>query len=358
MASNYTTNYGLCQWESGDQFIRSEFNQDNQKIDTALKRVADTAAADLQAVRVQLQSAAQTAQSTAEQALDALVPVAYNVYNLALRQELEGKATGWKQALLFDGFRDKAGIDTMSEALVIGGGGVVLSKSLSGTQEVANGTSYQYSTSSLSTAEAVTAPGGAYLTRIKCVWKAESSYQVGEQSLSFGFYVNGTLHHSERHSLYFNTVQQEGYVDLTTRVPVAAGDSVHFTCSSLGTHYKMPIVRDSNQRIYAGYVFQGTNATFGTVKAKGAALPAAKEARAWVRHVGGTVEATLFVGNTGWRMTLQGSRTTVDPNGTSCTEDEFRLSRTLSAGTLAPSFKLSLGSEEKSILLDYGVVLL
>ena len=49
MASNYTASYGLCQWESGDQFIRSEFNQDNQKIDTALKRVADTAAADLQA---------------------------------------------------------------------------------------------------------------------------------------------------------------------------------------------------------------------------------------------------------------------------------------------------------------------
>ena len=36
MASNYTTNYGLCQWEATDQFVRSEFNQDNQKIDAAL----------------------------------------------------------------------------------------------------------------------------------------------------------------------------------------------------------------------------------------------------------------------------------------------------------------------------------
>ena len=358
MANSYTANYGLCQWEAGDQFIRSEFNQDNAKIDATLKRVADTAAADLQAVRVQLQSAAQTAQDTAEQALDALVPVAYNVYNLALRQELEGKVTGWKQALLFDGFRDKAGIDTMSEALVLSGGGVVLSKSISGIQEVTNGTSYQYSTSSLSTAEAVTAPGGAYLTRIKCVWKAESSYQVGEQSLSFGFYVNGTLHHSESHSLYFNTVQQEGYVDLTTRVPVAAGDSVHFTCSSLGTHYKMPIVRDSNQRIYAGYVFQGTNATFGTVKAKGAALPAAKEARAWVRHVGGTVEATLYTGGTGRRMTLQNSRPAVDSEGKSCTEDAFRLTTALPAGTTALSLKLLLGSGDRTELLDYGVVML
>lgn len=358
MASNYTTNYGLCQWESGDQFIRSEFNQDNQKIDTALKRVADTAAADLQAVRVQLQSAAQTAQSTAEQALDALVPVAYNVYNLALRQELEGKVTGWKQALLFDGFRDKAGIDTMSEALVIGGGGVVLSKSLSGTQEVANGTSYQYSTSSLSTAEAVTAPGGAYLTRIKCVWKAESSYQVGEQSLSFGFYVNGTLHHSESHSLYFNTVQQEGYVDLTTRVPVATGDSVHFTCSSLGTHYKMPIVRDSNQRIYAGYVFQGTNATSGTIITKPIDLPAGKELRIWARHIGGSVSLRHYNGTSPRVPPLSASRSTVDPNGTACTEDEFRVIAPLPAGSNYLMFTIKLESSDQAKLLDYGAVLL
>ena len=39
MASNYTENYGLCQWEAGDSFVRTEFNQDNQKIDAALKAV-------------------------------------------------------------------------------------------------------------------------------------------------------------------------------------------------------------------------------------------------------------------------------------------------------------------------------
>ena len=36
MASNYTENYGLCQWEATDQVLREEFNQDNQKIDAAL----------------------------------------------------------------------------------------------------------------------------------------------------------------------------------------------------------------------------------------------------------------------------------------------------------------------------------
>lgn len=41
MASNYTENYGLCQWEATDQVRREEFNQDQAKIDEALKALAD-----------------------------------------------------------------------------------------------------------------------------------------------------------------------------------------------------------------------------------------------------------------------------------------------------------------------------
>lgn len=36
MASNYTEHYGLCQWETTDQVLREEFNQDNEKVDTVL----------------------------------------------------------------------------------------------------------------------------------------------------------------------------------------------------------------------------------------------------------------------------------------------------------------------------------
>ncbi len=37
MASNYTENYGLCQWEATDGVLRTDFNEDNAKIDEALK---------------------------------------------------------------------------------------------------------------------------------------------------------------------------------------------------------------------------------------------------------------------------------------------------------------------------------
>ena len=40
MASNYTENYSLCQWKATDAVLRTDFNEDNQKIDTALKTQA------------------------------------------------------------------------------------------------------------------------------------------------------------------------------------------------------------------------------------------------------------------------------------------------------------------------------
>ena len=36
MASNYTENYGLCQWEATDQVLREDFNRDNAKLDSVL----------------------------------------------------------------------------------------------------------------------------------------------------------------------------------------------------------------------------------------------------------------------------------------------------------------------------------
>ena len=41
MASNYTENYGLCQWEATDGVLRTDFNEDNEKIDDALKALSD-----------------------------------------------------------------------------------------------------------------------------------------------------------------------------------------------------------------------------------------------------------------------------------------------------------------------------
>ena len=39
MASNYTSNYNLCQWAASDKVLRTEFNADNAKIDAALASI-------------------------------------------------------------------------------------------------------------------------------------------------------------------------------------------------------------------------------------------------------------------------------------------------------------------------------
>ena len=41
MASSYTSNYQLCQWEGTDKVLRTDFNGDNAKIDAALAEKAE-----------------------------------------------------------------------------------------------------------------------------------------------------------------------------------------------------------------------------------------------------------------------------------------------------------------------------
>lgn len=40
MASNYTENYGLCQWEATDAVLRTDFNGDNAKLEEVLSDFA------------------------------------------------------------------------------------------------------------------------------------------------------------------------------------------------------------------------------------------------------------------------------------------------------------------------------
>ena len=46
MSTNHTTNYNLNQWEAADKVLRTEFNEDNAKIDAALKANAEAIAAE------------------------------------------------------------------------------------------------------------------------------------------------------------------------------------------------------------------------------------------------------------------------------------------------------------------------
>ena len=85
MATNQTTNYQLNQWEPTDAVQRVEFNQDNAKIDAALKSLSD------QVVQKANQSALNTLISSVNQKADAsTVSSLSSLLNSEIAQRQEG----------------------------------------------------------------------------------------------------------------------------------------------------------------------------------------------------------------------------------------------------------------------------
>ena len=90
MATNHTTNYELSQWLSTDQVLRTDFNADNVKLDTALNSLsgeveqkADQSALNAVATSVQAkadQTALDTLNSTVQQLTADLTKIVVGSY--------------------------------------------------------------------------------------------------------------------------------------------------------------------------------------------------------------------------------------------------------------------------------------
>ncbi len=335
MASNYTANYGLCQWEPGDKFLREEFNQDNEKMDTVLER----------------------AEGKADRALSGLKDQGYNIYNLLLQADYEGKKTGYKKALLFDGFTDSSRIASKSESLVLGNGKLTLAPSIEAEKTVFNGGNYQYATHVENTAGAVTAPGGATLYRLSCVWRAKTDNQ-SNVPITFTFVVNEQTLHSEVHHLDFTTTEQKAYIDLQRPINVTKGDQVYFICSGLSTYLQMPVIHSSSSRLYAGYIFKPMAGGSASLTTRAVELPAWERVIAWVRHKGGTPSLSVSVGGTTTALTPAGASAMTELQGTACTESAFVLDRSAPAGAVSFTLGMDPGTSGTVEIFDYGAIFL
>ena len=83
MASNYTTNYNLCQWQPTDQVQRTDFNADNAKLDAALatKAEADALNSLTQTVNQKASQSALNALNTTVQQIQAdLTKITFGTY--------------------------------------------------------------------------------------------------------------------------------------------------------------------------------------------------------------------------------------------------------------------------------------
>ena len=329
MASNYTANYGLCQWEPGDKFLREEFNQDNGKIDGAIAAAA----------------------AKGSQALAGLEPLSQNVYNLILRDYYEKRETGWKKALLFDGFLDNSRIQQLTGGLTLGDKRLSLQGSGMGNVELGlSGGMGGY----LEETRTVTATGSGALTGFTFEVYSELLF-TSEVVSSYTLTVNGAVAATGRAtipSIASKTTVKKSFF-FSPQPVLKKGDtfSLKLEANGSGYHYTL-----GSGGLGGTFKVSSNSGTEGRMTAKAAALPAAGGALGWVRHRGGTVRLSLRdSGGTEHALTVESTQDSATVLGEKCRETSFRLTEDLAAGAWSVLLELTLGADSEAHIFDYGL---
>ena len=323
--SNYTEHHHLHQWEPGDPFLRTDFNEDFAKIDGALDGLAQ-AHADLN----------------------------YHLYNLLLQNDYEGKYTGFKRAMLFDGFRDGSGIQSKS-GFFLARTGLVVGRT--GQRDISLG----YGPNSVLEAEslpmAVTACGTVSGFRFKLYASTSVSEAV---AVTGTLSVNGSDVRTSTQT--FDPPASGKNVEKTFVLPetdVAPGDVCILRLKSANS--RVSLFKDTaNTRLGGVLTVTPKGAVSGTMTGKPLPLPAGGGAAAWVRHKGGAVGLALRADGTERTFAPESARAVgAVRDGTLCTEQAFRLDGPIRAGETQVVLTGALGdSEDGMTVYDYGVVVL
>ena len=139
---NRTTNYKLCQWEETDRVQRTDFNEDNVKIDAAIKAEAEARTAAVAAER----SARETAVRTLNTALAGGVKLKAGAYT----------GTGADEWTIHAGFPAKALIIQANDVIAF------MTYGASKGQAIKNGTTYSFTTTWTETGVVLRRFGGSY----------------------------------------------------------------------------------------------------------------------------------------------------------------------------------------------------
>ena len=324
MASNYTTNYGLCQWEPGDNFVRTEFNQDNARIDAALGRVEDLAAS-----------------------------AGRNVAELLLQQYYEGKDTSWKQALVFDGFQDQQLIASMTAGVLRGSQGVSLSAAGQGNVELGC-TATNNSLANRPRTKTCTAVGGGNITGFR-FYTALVGVPAGNFTVTWTLFVNGVQARQGSASLYMPLAKTEQTLTIPATA-LAKGDTFSLQLYAT-TGGCFSYTGDGGGGQCGTFLITPVSAESGSLTTPALALPDRGLIRAWARYRGGSVGLSALSGENVWPLTLIETRSTVNAQGEACSEAAFRGAGGFpETGDLA--FRLDLDPEGDAVtVFDYGVIL-
>ena len=331
MASGYTANYRLCQWEPEDQFLREEFNQDNAKIDSALKAAEEKAETQLAAV-------------------------GHDVYNLMLQSHYDGKVTGWKRALVFDGFQDRSLVADASESLFFTDKAVGLcrtSRTEVGTgysTETSTGTGWQQSGNF-----SIDCYGLIDQVRFKTIQDASEPV---DGAVQYSVLVNNKVVREGGFRARFENVPVENALTFEP-FPVEPGDELHFMITYSNAAWKVYKAESTGYSMGCWFDLTPVAGESGTITSQTLSLPDRTGLRAWVRFRSGSVAlSAVRTGRDDMAFTALGNRTTVNSTGESCTEREFALSAPPETGSLTFTLDLTLGECTQMEVFDYGILLL
>ena len=319
--AEFTPNYRLHQWEPTDPFLREDFNADLSAVDTALGRLTRSAEDS-----------------------------AYNLYNLMLQNDYEGKYTGYKKALMFDGFTDESGIAEKSESILQTNEGLLLSgtgqgnvstTTKSGTVLV-SGTVYS---------DTFQADGVGYLEKITF-----SGYYLedpGDDTLdtSLTIYVNDQVA-AQKSFLASSTTHYT--ITLDTPVPIVPGDRFFLTLAApSNTWFRLYRSAADEKHAAVTFEFRSAASESGSIQTVPCILDsAASKARLYVRSSGGSVVPEL----NGVQLELVEESEADSLQGMSCTERCWIATGSWEEVVL--TFRISRNDVEDCRFFDYGLILL
>lgn len=343
MATNYTANYGLCQWERADNFLREEFNQDNAKIDAAIKGVKEGAEAQV------------TAAATLAEAQ--LASVGHDLYGLMLQNDYDGKLTGWKKTLFFDRFQDKSLMAEASDCLAFPNQRVGLGRTVQNDISLGYGAQALFISGIRKTAE-FGSLGYALLTGIKV--KTQIQYVEEETAdITYRVDINNEMAGGGQYPLFFGETPSEQTMLFDPPVTLSPGDSFMVSLS-FGANSRMVFPSAGGTNDLGGtLLITPLYGETGTITTPVLAMPERRSCWGWVRHTGGQV-ALAVSGPEGAPVpfTRVGGRTTVNGEGQPCVESEFHLPDAPQSEMLAFSLSLHLGESDAMQVYDYGILLL
>lgn len=345
MASGYTSNYSLCQWQGEDKFLREEFNQDNEKLDAALKALSQGA----EGLEAALSQGLEALETAGEEALE---PIRYNLYQLWLQRYYEGKETGTKKALIFDGFLDGGSVAQQTKGLFLHSGALRLFKAAQGDVTGTTRTGGVTVSNESVTTDTFTAEGCGYVEHCTLTANYLGGTSGSTLTATVEFQVNGTVLSQSQET--FRMGDETFVLTPADDVPVCPGDTFRVVLTAPENDWlRLKPSGQSSSRMAADFTFQSGAADTGTMTSTAFPLQESCEgARLYVRRRNGSVTPRL----NGKTLTFDAGRDTVDASGSACREESWYLNSPLQ-GTLTVALELNRNSADEMEVLDYGVIL-